>query len=127
FMVLPLYARLTRLDPTLLEAAGDLGTPPWRAFLAVTLPLSMPGVWAGALLVFIPAIGEYVIPELLGGPQAQLVGRMLWEEFFNNGDWPTAAAITCVLLALLVLVPAGRRIAAAVGQSPLLKNSSHNM
>ena len=89
FMVLPLYARLSRLDPALLEAAGDLGAPPWRAFLAVTLPLSLPGVWAGALLVFIPAVGEYVIPELLGGPQAQLIGRVLWDEFFANRDWPT--------------------------------------
>jgi len=107
FMVLPLYARLTRLDPTLLEAAGDLGAPPWRAFLAVTLPLSLPGVWAGALLVFIPAVGEYVIPELLGGPQAQLVGRVLWAEFFSNRDWPTAAALACTLLLLLLVLPAG--------------------
>ena len=80
FMVLPLYARLSRLDPALLEAAGDLGAPPWRAFLSVTLPLSLPGVWAGALLVFVPAVGEYVIPELLGGPQAQLIGRVLWND-----------------------------------------------
>lgn len=107
FMVLPLYARLTRLDAALLEAAGDLGAPPWRAFLSVTLPLSLPGVWAGMLLVFIPAVGEYVIPELLGGPQAQLIGRVLWEEFFNNRDWPTAAALSCVLLVLLLLLPAG--------------------
>lgn len=106
FMVLPLYARLTRLDPTLLEAAGDLGAPPWRVFLSVTLPLSLPGVWAGMLLVFVPAVGEYVIPELLGGPQAQLVGRVLWEEFFNNRDWPTAAALSCTLLVLLLLLPA---------------------
>lgn len=106
FMVLPLYARLTRLDPAMLEAAGDLGAPPWRAFLSVTLPLSLPGVWAGMLLVFIPAVGEYVIPELLGGPQAQLVGRVLWEEFFANRDWPTAAALSCVLLAVLLLLPA---------------------
>jgi putrescine transport system permease protein len=107
FMVLPLYARLSRLDPTLLEAAGDLGAPPWRAFLSVTLPLSLPGVWAGALLVFIPAVGEYVIPELLGGPQAQLIGRVLWNEFFANRDWPTAAALACMMLVLLLLVPAG--------------------
>ena len=107
FMVLPLYARLSRLDPTLLEAAGDLGAPPWRAFLAVTLPLSLPGVWAGALLVFVPAVGEYVIPELLGGPQAQLIGRVLWDEFFANRDWPTASALACMLLVLLLLVPAG--------------------
>lgn len=106
FMVLPLYARLTRLDPAMLEAAGDLGAPPWRAFLSVTLPLSMPGVWAGMLLVFIPAVGEYVIPDLLGGPQAQLIGRVLWEEFFANRDWPTAAALSCVLLVVLLLLPA---------------------
>jgi putrescine transport system permease protein len=106
FMVMPLYARLTRLDPVMLEAAGDLGAPPWRAFLSVTLPLSLPGVWAGMLLVFIPAVGEYVIPDLLGGPQAQLVGRVLWEEFFDNRDWPTAAALSCVLLVALLLLPA---------------------
>ncbi len=107
FMVLPLYARLSRLDPALLEAAGDLGAPPWRAFLSVTLPLSLPGVWAGALLVFVPAVGEYVIPELLGGPQAQLIGRVLWDEFFANRDWPTAAALACMMLVLLLLLPAG--------------------
>jgi len=106
FMVMPLYARLTRLDPVMLEAAGDLGAPPWRAFLSVTLPLSLPGVWAGMLLVFIPAVGEYVIPDLLGGPQAQLIGRVLWEEFFDNRDWPTAAALSCVLLVVLLLLPA---------------------
>jgi putrescine transport system permease protein len=105
FMVLPLYARLTRLDPTLLEAAADLGASPWGAFCRVTLPLSLPGVWAGVLLVFIPAVGEYVIPELLGGPQAQLVGRVLWEEFFANRDWPTASALAVVLLVLLLILP----------------------
>jgi putrescine transport system permease protein len=105
FMVLPLYARLSRLDATLLQAAADLGAPPWRVFLAVTLPLSLPGVWAGVLLVFVPAVGEYVIPELLGGPQAQLIGRVLWEEFFANRDWPTASALACLLLVLLLLVP----------------------
>ena len=105
FMVLPLYARLTRLDPMLLEAAADLGAPPLVAFRRVTLPLSLPGVWAGLLLVFIPAVGEYVIPELLGGPQAQLVGRVLWEEFFANRDWPTASALAVVLLVLLLIVP----------------------
>jgi putrescine transport system permease protein len=104
-MVLPLYARLTRLDPMLLEAAADLGAPPLVAFWRVTLPLSLPGVWAGLLLVFIPAVGEYVMPELLGGPQAQLVGRVLWEEFFANRDWPTASALAVVLLVLLLIVP----------------------
>jgi putrescine transport system permease protein len=106
FMVLPLYARLARLDPELLEAAADLGAPPLSAFLRVTLPLSLPGVVAGAALVFIPTVGEYVIPELLGGPQAQLVGRVLWEEFFANHDWPTASALAVVLLVLLLGVPA---------------------
>ncbi len=121
FMVLPLYARLSRLDPTLLEAAGDLGAPPWRAFLSVTLPLSLPGIWAGALLVFVPAVGEYVIPELLGGPQAQLVGRVLWNEFFANRDWPTASALACVMLVLLLFVPVGvfRLLAALRGSLSL--------
>ena len=105
FMVLPLYARLTQLDASLLEAAADLGAPPWRVFRTITLPLSLPGVWAGILLVFIPAAGEYVIPELLGGPQAQLIGRVLWQEFFDNRDWPTASAIACALLVVLLLLP----------------------
>ena len=105
FMVLPLYARLTRLDPVLLEAAADLGASPLVAFWRVTLPLSLPGVWAGVLLVFVPAVGEYVIPELLGGPQAQLVGRVLWEEFFANRDWPTASALAVALLVVLLIVP----------------------
>ena len=90
----------------LLEAASDLGAPPWRAFLRVTLPLSLPGVAAGAALVFIPAVGEYVIPELLGGPHAQLVGRLLWEVYSADQDWPTAAALAVVLLVLLLGVPA---------------------
>ncbi len=105
FMVLPLYARLSRLDPALTEAAADLGAPPWRVFLRVVLPLSLPGVAAGSALVFIPAIGEYVIPALLGGPQAQLIGKVLWEEFFANLDWPTASAVAVWLLVLLVAVP----------------------
>ena len=105
FMVLPLYARLTRLDPALMEAAADLGAPPWRVFLRVILPLSLPGVAAGSALVFVPAIGEYVVPALLGGPQAQLIGKVLWEEFFANRDWPTASAVAVWLLVLLVAVP----------------------
>lgn len=125
FMVLPLYARLSRLDPTLLEAAGDLGARPWRAFLSVTLPLSLPGVWAGALLVFIPAVGEYVIPELLGGPQAQLIGRVLWNEFFANRDWPTASALACMLLVVLLIVPAG--ILHAVRQASTTKTQRHKV
>ncbi len=104
FMVLPLYATLSRLDPVLLDVASDLGARPWRAFLSVTLPLSMPGIVAGFLLVFIPAMGEFVIPELLGGPGAQLIGRVLWTEFFGNRDWPLASALAIALL-LAVVVP----------------------
>ena len=103
FMVLPLYARLSRRDPLLEEAAADLGAAPSRVFLHVVLPLSLPGVWAGLLLVFIPAMGEYVIPELLGGPSAETLGRVLWGEFFANHDWPTAAALASALLAVLLL------------------------
>ena len=101
FMVLPLFATLEKLDRTLLEAAADLGSKPWRAFLDVTLPLSMPGVIAGSLLVFIPAIGEYVIPSLLGGPDNLMIGRVLWDEFFGNRDWPVASAVTVASLLLL--------------------------
>jgi putrescine transport system permease protein len=103
FMVLPLYATLVKLEPSLLEAAADLGARPWRAFLQVTLPLSLPGIVAGTMLVFIPAVGEFVIPELLGGPDAQLIGRVLWTEFFQNRDWPRAAALAVALLLLLVI------------------------
>jgi putrescine transport system permease protein len=106
FMVLPLHARLTRLDPLTREAAADLGAPPWRVFAHVTLPLSLPGVWAGAALVFIPALGEYVVPELLGPPGARLIGRVVWEEFFQNRDWPMAASLTWVLLLALLVIPA---------------------
>jgi putrescine transport system permease protein len=103
FMVLPLYARLSKLDPALEEAAADLGATPLRVFLSVTLPLSLPGVAAGLALVFMPAVGEYVIPELLGGPAAQTVGRALWNEFFENHDWPMAAALANALLIGLLL------------------------
>lgn len=103
FMVLPLYATLVKLDAALLDAAADLGAKPWRAFLTITLPLSLPGVVAGFLLVFIPAVGEFVIPELLGGPGAQLIGRVLWTEFFQNRDWPLASALAVALLVALVL------------------------
>ena len=102
FMVLPLFATLEKLDHSLLEAASDLGSPPWRSFLDVTLPLSMPGVIAGSMLVFIPAIGEFVIPTLLGGPDNLMIGRVLWDEFFGNRDWPVAAAVAIAFLVLLV-------------------------
>jgi putrescine transport system permease protein len=102
FMVLPLYATLSRMDLTLLEAAADLGAPPRRAFLRITLPLSLPGIIAGSLLVFIPATGEFVIPDLLGGPDALMIGKVLWTEFFTNRDWPMASALATGLLILLV-------------------------
>ncbi len=104
FFVLPLYATLVKFDLRLLEAAYDLGARPWRAFFSVTLPLSMPGVIAGSMLVFIPSVGEYVIPEMLGGANTLMMGRVMWTEFFNNADWPMAAAVTCVMV-LMLLVP----------------------
>ena len=104
FMILPLYANLVRHDPSLLEAAHDLGARPWKAFFTITLPLSKGGVIAGSLLVFIPAVGEFVIPELLGGPSTLMIGRVVWNEFFANHDWPTASAVAIVMLAIL-LVP----------------------
>ncbi|GAA3901244.1 ABC transporter permease subunit [Halomonas cibimaris] len=103
FMVLPLYAHLLRLDPTLLEAAADLGSRRVNTFLKVTLPLSAGGIMAGCMLVFIPAVGEFVIPELLGGPDTLMIGKVLWEEFFLNRDWPVAAALATVMLALLLI------------------------
>jgi putrescine transport system permease protein len=107
FMVLPLYARLTRIDPVLAEAAADLGAAPASIFWRVTLPLAMPGVLAGLALVFIPAVGEYVIPSLLGGPNAELVGVVLWDEFSANRDWPMAAAVALWLLLVLIVIPGG--------------------
>jgi putrescine transport system permease protein len=101
FMVLPLFATLEKLDNTLLEAAADLGSPPWRAFLDVTVPQSTPGVIAGSMLVFIPAVGEFVIPSLLGGPDNLMIGRVLWDEFFGNHDWPVASAVAIAFLLLL--------------------------
>jgi putrescine transport system permease protein len=103
FMVLPLYAQLEKLDPTLLEAAADLGCRPWQAFLRVTLPLSLPGIAAGALLVFIPAVGEFVIPDLLGGPDTLMIGKVLWDEFFANRDWPVASAVAIAMLVVLAV------------------------
>jgi putrescine transport system permease protein len=102
FMVLPLFATLEKLDHSLNEAAADLGSPPWRTFIDVTLPLSMPGVIAGSMLVFIPAVGEFVIPTLLGGPDNLMIGRVLWDEFFGNRDWPVASAVAVAFLILLV-------------------------
>ena len=103
FMVLPLYATLEKLDTGLLEAAADLGARPWQAFLTVTLPLSLPGIVAGCLLVFIPAVGEFVIPDLLGGTDTLMIGKVLWDEFFTNADWPLASAVAVCLLVLLVV------------------------
>ncbi len=103
FMVLPLYATLIRLDNTLLEAAADLGCPPWKQFLKITWPLSMPGVLAGAMLVFIPVMGEFVIPDLLGGPDSLMIGKLMWTEFFNNKDWPLASALAAILLCALII------------------------
>ena len=102
FMVLPLYATLEKLDEALLEAAADLGCPRWKTFWLVTLPLSAPGVAAGALLCFIPIVGEFVIPDLLGGSRTSMIGQTIWTEFFANKDWPTAAAVAVVLVCLLV-------------------------
>jgi putrescine transport system permease protein len=103
FMILPLYANLEKHDNTLLEAAVDLGATPTRAFLRITLPLSLPGVIAGSMLVFIPAVGEFVIPRLLGGTDSLMIGRVLWDEFFSNRNWPGASAVAIMLLLVLVL------------------------
>jgi putrescine transport system permease protein len=102
FMVLPLYATLEQMDVTLIEAAADLGCPRWKAFWLVTLPLSLPGVIAGTLLCFIPIVGEFVIPDLLGRSQSLMIGQTLWTEFFLNKDWPVASAVAVVLLCLLL-------------------------
>lgn len=106
FMILPLYANLVKMDVRFLEAAADLGATPWQTFWLITVPLSKSGIIAGSMLVFIPCIGEYVIPELLGGPQTLMIGRVLWDEFFTNNDWPMASAVTVVVI-LLILVPMG--------------------
>jgi len=103
FMVLPLYAALERMDEALLEAAADLGCPPVKAFWRITVPLSAPGIAAGSLLVFIPAVGEFVIPDLLGGAETLMIGKTLWSEFFSNRDWPVASAVAIVLLAILIV------------------------
>ena len=102
-MILPLYASLVRLDNSILEAAADLGAKNWDIFRTIILPLSMPGVIAGCLLVFIPAVGEFVIPALLGGPEQLMLGKVIWTEFFRNRDWPVAAAIAIILIAIIIL------------------------
>jgi len=102
FMIMPLYANLEKMDLTLLEAAADLGCRPFRAFVHITVPLSRPGIRAGCMLVFIPAVGEYVIPALLGPPDSLMIGKVLWTEFFNNRDWPVASAVAIALLLILV-------------------------
>ncbi|MBI3230882.1 MAG: ABC transporter permease subunit, partial [Burkholderiales bacterium] len=104
FMILPLYSNLAKMDVRFLEAAADLGSTPWKTFWLITVPLSKSGIIAGAMLVFIPCVGEYVIPELLGGPETLMIGRVLSDEFFTNNDWPRAAAVTVVMI-LLILVP----------------------
>jgi putrescine transport system permease protein len=103
FMILPLYSNLEKHDLTLLEAAVDLGSKPFKAFLSITLPLSMPGVIAGSMLVFIPAVGEFVIPRLLGGTDSLMIGRVLWDEYFLNRNWPIASSVAIALLILLVI------------------------
>ncbi len=106
FMILPLYGNLVKMDLRLLEAASDLGATPWVAFWKVTVPLSKAGIIAGSMLVFIPCVGEFVIPELLGGPETLMIGRVLWDEFFSNNDWPMASTVAVVMI-LLILVPLG--------------------
>ena len=103
FMILPLYANLSKLDMRYLEAAADLGASPFKAFWLITVPLSKAGIIAGSMLVFIPAVGEFVIPELLGGPNTLMIGRVLWDEFFSNNDWPMAAAVAVVMIALILI------------------------
>ena len=104
FMVLPLFGNLAKMDLRLLEAAADLGASPWTAFWRITVPLSKAGIIAGSMLVFIPCIGEFVIPELLGGPQTLMIGRVMWDEFFSNNDWPMASSVAVVMV-LLIIVP----------------------
>ncbi|MDO7895741.1 ABC transporter permease subunit [Pseudomonas citrulli] len=103
FMILPLYANLVKHDPSLLEAASDLGSSTFNSFWKITVPLSKNGIIAGAMLVFIPVVGEFVIPELLGGPETLMIGKVLWQEFFNNRDWPVASALAVVMLAILIV------------------------
>ena len=103
FMILPLYANLVKHDQSLLEAASDLGSSTFNSFRKITVPLSKNGIIAGCMLVFIPVVGEFVIPELLGGPETLMIGKVLWQEFFNNRDWPVASALAVVMLAILIV------------------------
>jgi len=103
FMILPLYANLVKMDLRLLEAALDLGATPWQAFCRITVPLSKSGIIAGSMLVFIPCVGEFVIPELLGGPETLMIGHVLWDEFFSNNDWPMAASVAVVMVGLIII------------------------
>lgn len=103
FMILPIYAVLDKIDPSYIEAAHDLGARPWKTFWRITIPLSMPGILSGCALVFIPAMGEFVIPEILGAPDNLMIGRIIWIEFFNNRDWPIASAVAVVMLLLFVV------------------------
>ncbi|PYC27773.1 putrescine ABC transporter permease PotH [Pseudomonas mosselii] len=103
FMILPLYANLVKHDESLLEAASDLGSSTFNSFWKITVPLSKNGIIAGCMLVFIPVVGEFVIPELLGGPETLMIGKVLWQEFFNNRDWPVASALAVVMLAILIV------------------------
>ncbi|WP_167362827.1 MULTISPECIES: ABC transporter permease subunit [Pseudomonas] len=103
FMILPLYANLVKHDQSLLEAAADLGSSNFNSFWKITVPLSKNGIIAGCMLVFIPVVGEFVIPELLGGPETLMIGKVLWQEFFNNRDWPVASALAVVMLAILIV------------------------
>ena len=103
FMILPLFANLVKHDPSLLEAASDLGSSTFNSFWKITVPLSKNGIIAGCMLVFIPVVGEFVIPELLGGPETLMIGKVLWQEFFNNRDWPVASALAVVMLAILIV------------------------
>jgi putrescine transport system permease protein len=103
FMILPLYANLVKMDLRLLEAAKDLGATPWKAFWLITVPLSKNGIVAGSMLVFIPSVGEYVIPELLGGPSTLMIGRVLWDEFFSNNDWAMASAVAVTMVGLILI------------------------
>lgn len=118
FMILPLYTSLVKQDRSLLEAAEDLGARPAIAFFSITLPLSFPGIAAGSLLVFIPAVGEFVIPALLGGPDTLMIGKVLWSEFFSNRDWPVASAVATVMLVVLVVPIMLLRLAQQADEKP---------